>query len=243
MMVPCLAVLAAGLPRQAAPHGPLRLLAALREKNLGSLLRADRVLARVAGLQLAYTLGINALYEYAPLWMVDCAGLGSRGIAVVTAAQCATMTLASVFAGRFGTGATGGHALRRAGRVALAEAAGLLLLAVLPGPAGIGVIVLMGLANAFYNALLPAWVSERFAHHGQGRVMGLLSTTFCVANVVIALAGGLLALVSARWIMVLGGAACIFAALLMLRLARTEALRSARPSLVVTPGAQSVPAP
>ncbi|HEX4511607.1 MAG TPA: MFS transporter, partial [Burkholderiaceae bacterium] len=72
IMVPCLAVLARGLPRDVPPRrDALRPLQALREQNLVALLRSDPILARVAGAQLAYTLGLNALYEYAPLWMMD----------------------------------------------------------------------------------------------------------------------------------------------------------------------------
>ena len=116
----------------------------------------------------------------------------------------------------------GRHPLQRAARFALAAAACLLLVAALPGWAGLVVIMAMGVPTALYNAVMPAWMSERFAHHGQGRVMGLLSTIFCVSNVVVALGGGWLALLSVRWIMALGGAAAVTAALLMLRLARRE---------------------
>ena len=53
--------------------------------------------------------------------------------------------------------------------------------------------------------------------------MGLLSTIFCVSNVIVALAGGWIALLSTRWIMALGGVAGVVSAVLMLRLARIEA--------------------
>ena len=88
-------------------------------------------------------------------------------------------------------------------------------------------IAAMGLPPALYNAVVPAWVSERFAAHGQGRAMGLLSTVFCVANVIVALAGGWIALLSVRWIMGLGGIACIAASVLTLQLARRESARAA----------------
>ena len=58
-----------------------------------ALLRADRTLGLIFGLQLAYTLALNSLYEFSPLWMLQNAGFGSRGIAFVTAGQCAVMTL------------------------------------------------------------------------------------------------------------------------------------------------------
>jgi len=223
MTLPCVAVLFLGLPAASALPGGSGLGAALRDRSVVALLRADRTLGLVFGLQLAYTLALNTLYEFSPLWMLRNAGFGSRGIAFVTACQCGVMTLTSVLAGRFG--GTERHPLRRAAEFALVGALCLGLLAVLPGRLGIFVIMAMGFPTAMYNAVMPAWMSERFAEHGQGRVMGLLSTIFCVSNVVVALAGGWIALLSTRWIMAFGGVAGGVAALLMLRLARTEATR------------------
>ncbi len=221
MTLPCMAVLFLGLPAAPAQASVGTVAGAPRERNVLALLRADRALRLIFGLQLAYTLALNTLYEFAPLWMLQNAGLDSRGIALVTAGQCAAMTFASVLAGRFSR--RGRHPLRRAAEFALTGACGLVLLAALPGAGGLVVIVLMGLPTALYNAVMPAWMSERFAEHGQGRVMGLLSTIFCVANVVVALTGGWIALLSTRWIMGLGGLAGVVSALLMLRLARLEA--------------------
>jgi MFS family permease len=242
VMLPCLVVLWLGLPKgivsRAAPSAaaaastpPTGWLARMREENVVAMLRGDRTLARVAALQLAYTLGLNSMYEYAPLWMLENAGYGSRGIALVTAGQCALMTLASVFAGRFGRQGDARHALRRASVVALIAALGLASLAVLPGTAGIVLLVVLGVPTALFNAVMPAWISERFAAHGQGRVMGMLATIFCASNVVVALAGGWLALLSTRWIMGLGGGACLVASWLMLRLAATETTRDAATAL------------
>ena len=223
MTLPCVAILFLGLP-SAPPKPPGGVGAALQDRNVVALLRADRTLGVIFGLQLAYTLALNTLYEFAPMWMLKNAGFDSRGIAFVTAGQCAAMTLTSVLAGRFG-GAPGQHPLRRAARFALVAAVCLSLMAVLPGWLGIFVIMAMGVPSALYNAVMPAWMSERFAEHGQGRIMGLLSTIFCVSNVVVALAGGWIALLSTRWIMALGGAAAVVSALLMLRLARGEQAR------------------
>ncbi|MBC7666616.1 MAG: MFS transporter [Caulobacter sp.] len=218
MTLPCVAILFLGLPSASARTG-----VAPPRRNVLALLRADRALATMFGLQLAYTLALNTLYEFSPLWMLQNAGFGSRGIALVTAGQCGMMTLTSVLAGRFG--GTRGHPLRRASTWALVAAGCLSLMAVLPGHLGIFVIVAMGFPTAMYNAVMPAWMSERFAEHGQGRVMGLLSTIFCVSNVAVALAGGWIALLSTRWIMALGGVAAVASALWLLRLARTEAAR------------------
>ena len=222
MTLPCVVVLFLGLP--AAPAKAAG--AALRERNVLALLRADRTLGLIFGLQLAYTLALNTLYEFSPLWMLQNAHFGSRGIAFVTAGQCGVMTLTSVLAGRLG--GSGRHPLRRAATYALIGAACLSLMAVLPGRLGIFAIMAMGFPTAMYYAVMPAWMSERFAEHGQGRVMGLLSTIFCVSNVIVALGGGWIALLSTRWIMALGGVAAVASAVLMLRLARGETGAAAR---------------
>ena len=219
MTLPCVAILFLGLPTATRP-----LAGSTSRRSVLGLLRDDRALRTIFVLQLAYTLALNSLYEFSPLWMLQNAGFGSRGIAIVTAFQCGVMTLTSALAGRFAS--TEGHALRRAARWALLAAACLALMAVLPGHLGIFVIMTMGFPTAMYNAVMPAWMSERFAEHGQGRVMGLLSTIFCVSNVAVALAGGWIALLSTRWVMALGGLSAIAAALLMLRLARTESGRA-----------------
>ncbi|MBY0235297.1 MAG: MFS transporter, partial [Burkholderiaceae bacterium] len=200
-MLPCLAVLTLWVPAAAGAQAaaPWSWRALWAQQALGLLAR-DKLLAALFVMQLFYTMGINALYEFAPLWMVENLGLDSRGIAWVTAAQCATMTLASVLAGKFSRGGHG-RALQGAALLALCAALGLSLLAVLPGHLGVFVIIALGAPLALYNAVLPAWVSERFASYGQGRVMGLLSTIFCIANVTVALAGGLISLLSTRWIM------------------------------------------
>lgn len=219
VLLPCLLLLTLGLPddRPAGVASTGGLLAAMRAQQSLGLLAQDAVLRRLALLQLAYTLGVNSLYEFAPLWMLQQAGLGSRGIAWVTAGQCATMTLASILAARLGSGP---QPLRRAARFALLAACGLLALSVVPGMAGLALIMALGLPLSFYNALMPAWMSERFAAHGQGRVMGLLTTVFCLSNTVVALVGGVLGMLSARWIMALGGATCLLAAIGFLRFAR-----------------------
>jgi len=223
-MLPCLLVLGLGVPASPAASGPLHLLRAMREQQALGLLARDPLLAALFAMQLCLTLGVNALYEFSPLWLLEQLGLDGRGIAWVTAGQCAVMTLASVFSGRWPLRrfTQGGHPLRAAAQAALGAALLIGALALVPGPIGLAVIMLSGLPLALYNALLPAWMSERFAAHGQGRVMGLLSTVFCIANVAIALVGGALALLSVRWIMALGGLMCGAAALQLLRLAARE---------------------
>jgi MFS transporter, DHA1 family, tetracycline resistance protein len=218
MMLPCWAVLLLGLPADPTRDPPTdSWRAALASQQTLGLLRRDPQLVRLFWLHLAYTAGLTALYEFEPLWMLTESGLGSRGISTTTAVQCAVMTATSLLAGRWLAPA---RPLAFAARAALLAASGLWALALLPDRWGLGVMVVMGVPLALYSAVLPAWVSERFAAHGQGRVMGLLSTIFCLANVGVALLGGLLALLQVRWIMALGGLACALSAWALLRWAR-----------------------
>ena len=100
------------------------------------------------------------------------------------------------------------------------------LMAVLPGRLGIFVIMAMGFPTAMYNAVMPAWMSERFAEHGQGRIMGLLSTIFCVSNVAWRwpAAGSRCCPRAGSW----RSAAAGVSAVLMLRLARRRRCRMLR---------------
>jgi hypothetical protein len=121
------------------------------------------------------------------------------------------MTCAALFAGR---ASPREPRLRASGQAALVALA---ILAVGLGSLQVGLvaIVLFGLPHAYYNATLQGWSADLFAAHGQGAVMGLLSTTFCLANIVMALAGGILALVDTRIVLVVGGALAVGAALAM----------------------------
>lgn len=220
-MLGCIGLVMIGVPAHrpdAAPTAPR----ATNGSTLAPLFH-DPALRRLFLLQMAYMCGVTALYDYAPLWCVTEAGFGPEGIAWITAVQCAAMILGTWLAGRL---PALDHPLRTAALAALAGAAGLALLVVLPDVPGLLTIAALGVPLAVYNAFMPAWVSSRFAHHGQGRVMGLLTTIFCFANVAVALAGGALSLWNVRAVMALGAVCAGVAALALWRWARHEAARS-----------------
>lgn len=158
--------------------------------------------------QFAYTCGVTAFYEFYPLWLVEVSHFDARGIAWATAALCATMTGASVMAGR----TMASDPLRRASLFAFISAVCIAAVAVGTPLIGLLAIVAFGLPNAYYNAVMPAWCAERYGHFGQGAVMGLLSTTFCLANIVMAVLGAVLTLIDTRLILVLGAALSAWAA-------------------------------
>jgi MFS transporter, DHA1 family, tetracycline resistance protein len=218
-MVGCIGLVMAGVPaHHAQPPSPAPARAA-SGSTLAPLVH-DPALRRLFLLQMAYMCGVTALYDYAPLWCVTEAGFGPAGIAWITAVQCAAMIAGTWLAGRL---PALDHPLRTAAIAALAGATCLGLLVVLPGAAGLATIALLGVPLAVYNAFMPAWVSSRFAAHGQGRVMGLLTTIFCFANVAVALAGGALSLWNVRAVMAMGALCAGTAAAALWQWARHEA--------------------
>lgn len=179
---------------------------ALRDHALRLLRHSD--LRQLFVIQLAFTCGVTAFYDFYPLWLVEVAQFDARAIAWLTAGLCGTMALASVAFGR----KPSRQPLRAAAWFALGSA--LCVGAVALGHAQLGVvaIVLFGLPNALYNAVMPVWASEQFGHHGQGAVMGLWSTTFCLANILMAAIGSVLTVVDTRLVLGLGAVLSALAA-------------------------------
>jgi DHA1 family tetracycline resistance protein-like MFS transporter len=195
------------LPRDAKSSATTSWWQVARDQHALNLLRHTEV-RMLFVVQLAFTCGVTAFYEFYPLWLVEVAGYGARGIAWVTAAMCALMTVSALVAG----GPSDQPPLRRATWYALAVALAIALVGLGNVWVGLAAIVLLGVPNAYYNATVPAWCSERFGALGQGAIMGLLSTTFCLANILMALAGSVLTLIDTRLILLLGAALSAWAA-------------------------------
>ena len=193
------ALVAVALPRETPSTATTSWWQVARDQHALNLLRHAE-LRMLFVVQLAFTCGVTAFYEYYPLWLVEVAKYGTRGIAWLTAAMCALMTVTSVYAG----GPSRLAPLQRATWCALAVAVLIALVGVGNVWIGLAAIVIFGIPNAFYNATVPAWCAERFGALGQGAVMGLLSTTFCMANILMALAGSVLTLIDTRLILLLG---------------------------------------
>jgi len=187
------------LERKPRTHGPSWWSVA-RERHAFNLLRHDGLRA-LFGVQLAYTCGVTAFYEFYPLWLVEVGHYDTRAIALVNVGMCGLMTCSALFAGR----ASRAEPMRRAAWLAACVALAIGSLGV--GHLWVGLVGIMafGLPHAFYNALVQAWAADRFGGgHGLGAVMGLLSTTFCLANILMAAAGAVLVLVDTRLVLLAG---------------------------------------
>lgn len=200
--------------------------AVARERHALTLLRHPP-LRTLFSVHFAYACGVAAFYEFFPLWLVDVGGYDTRRIALVNMGMCALMTFAALFAGR----ASPMEPRRRAGIQAACAATAILAVGLGNLWVGLAAIVLFGLPHAYYNATLQGWSADRFAEHGQGAVMGLLSTTFCLANIVMALVGGVLTLFDTRLVLIVGGLLAAWAALALHRWRRHA---GSEPALALT---------
>ena len=54
----------------------------------------------------------------------------------------------------------------------------------------------MGTFIAINNAVTPTYISDRFGHFGQGKVMGLQTSLFFLGNVIMAIMGSVVSLLS-----------------------------------------------
>lgn len=225
------------LTRLALPVDPPRLPGTVPAPQLPIAWAEHPGLRQLLALQLLYTFGLNAFYEFYPLWLVESSAAGGPMIGLVTAVLCVLMTVTSaVLWPRWSAGRA---PLQAAGQAMLAFAALLALLPLARHWPAIVLIALSGLPIALYSAALPLHVSERYGALGQGRVMGWLSTVFFSGNLLIALAGGLLSLVDTRAVLWLG-ATCIVAAWWLLRgVRRLEPEASAAATAVTTAPGES----
>jgi len=201
------ALIAIALPKEVGSHLTTSWWQVARDKHSLNLVR-DPVMRTLFIIQLSYTCGVTAFYEFFPLWLVENGGYNAQGIAWVTAGLCGLMMVSSILAGR----PSKIEPLKRVRIHAYLAALAIACVGIGNLWLGLVAIILFGLPNAFYNALLPSWCSEKFGHHGHGAVMGLISTTFCLANIIMALAGAVLTLIDTRVILLLGAALSTWAA-------------------------------
>ncbi|PTU71637.1 MFS transporter [Chromobacterium haemolyticum] len=196
----------------------------VRQHHSFTLLRYPS-LRQLFTLQLTYTLGVTAFYQYYPLWLVEFLGMDVRHISLTNAVQTIIMSATSFLVAQWGSSRLGADKLHHYALLAAACIA----LTPLTGPmVGLVMLVAFGVPHTLYNTILPVHCSERFAVHGQGAVMGLLGATFCVSNVLVSLVGAGVTLFDTRLMLLLGAAASAWAGWRIAHWAKSAHLQEAR---------------
>jgi MFS family permease len=181
--------------------------AMIRHNSL-SLLKVPSIRPLLA-YHLLYTLGLNAFYEFYPLWMVESFGFGPEQIGWGTVAITVAMVVSSIcvltpLSRRFAQ-----LTLVVVGSCTLG-----VLLMMLPLAGALSLYLVFAACGAIIgitNGIFPTYMANRFESYGQGRVTGLLASSFCVSNVIMALVGSFIALIGASWSLLSGGVICVLA--------------------------------
>ncbi|NQZ10740.1 MAG: MFS transporter [Algicola sp.] len=158
----------------------------LKSHNSLSLLK-NPVVFQIFVFQFIFTLGLNAFYEFYPVWLVIERGFQASDIGNITAVTTVCMTLSSLvlvtkLKRMFGIKAS----------VIGSLVVSAILLAIMPFTESTGMFVVfafIGVSLAVYNGLLPVFASDIVSDVGNGALMGLLTVIFCISNAIIALVG------------------------------------------------------
>lgn len=181
---------------------------------------------RVFAIALVINLGLNAFYEFYPVWLVEKFAFTSINIGHYTALLTLCMVLASSLLLEF--------IRNRLGKISTIcgslVLAGLLLVST-PQIAEnqlISYFIIMGILIALFNGLLPVFMSDRYEQFGQGKLMGLLTITFYLANALMAIIGGIISLLGSHWSLVVGGLILIMGATFLLIFDRNNSFEEAK---------------
>ncbi|PCJ46054.1 MAG: MFS transporter [Gammaproteobacteria bacterium] len=178
------------------------LLKTINEENSFRLLKHKEV-RPIFIYYFIYSLGINTFYEFYPVFFVEKYRFASDDIAWITVLLTATMIISSAFVSSHIVKFLGTFKSLTISVIALGS------LIILQPFVGLTIIysmfVLAGFLIALNNTVTPTYMSQRFGKYGQGKVMGLQTAMFCLANVIISLLGSLLAILSITATMVMAG--------------------------------------
>ncbi len=190
------------------------LLTLVKSHNSLHLLRIPSVF-KIFVFQLVFTLGLNAFYEFYPVWLVTERGFLPDDIGETTAIMTICMALASLLLVT---------RLKRWLGIETTLIVGMLMTAIffsiIPFTDETIMIVtfsLTGVSIAIYNGLLPVFASDINKEVGNGALMGLLTATFCIANAIIALVGSLALKLDPALPLFLGSALVITSTILLTR--------------------------
>ncbi len=150
-----------------------------------------------------YALGNNTFYEFYPVWFVEIHQFTSDQIAWITVIMTGSMVLSSIFI----TSAIVQFFGNLKSLTTSVFVLGILMMIqpFLKLDSIYFFFVIIGFLIALNNAVTPTYMSERFGGYGQGKIMGLQTSIFCLTNVIVAILGSVIAVLSIQATMVMAG--------------------------------------
>ncbi|MCL1127237.1 MFS transporter [Shewanella surugensis] len=191
----------------------------VRSHNSLTLLRYPRIY-QLFILQLIFCLGLNAFYEFFPVWLTIEKGYLPYMIGDTMAIMGLSMMLTSVCVVTLLKGWLGMEVSLVSS--ILMTALFMLVIPFLSDVSMIAAFALTGASIAIYNGLLPAYASDTNQDVGSGALMGLLTATFFLANSVIAILGSIILILSPAFPLFLGSCLILISTLLMMKFIYTH---------------------
>ncbi len=148
-------------------------------------------------------LGLNAFYEFLPVWLFESLSQDSVGIGHMTALVTLAMIFTSVFLIEKLKAKFEIRSLITLGLVIFGLTQGMVYVVTLDTL--LVYCLITGSSIAFFNVLLPVFLSDKFADIEPGKLFGLLTSTFCLSNALIALLGGVISLYGSEFTLMFGG--------------------------------------
>ncbi|WOH38670.1 MFS transporter [Thalassotalea fonticola] len=183
-------------------HAHLSIRRMLYQNNSFTLLK-HKPIRRLFYVFLFSTLATNAYYEFYPLWLVESFNFSGPNIGFITAILTTAMILSSIYLLPI---VKAKYGLVKASKISMFCFALMMFSHYLftESSSWFG-YVFIGILIAIYNAMLPIFASEQFADVSQGKLMGLITTTFSLSNVLMAIIGSIISLYGSVYSIMFGG--------------------------------------
>ncbi|MGJ8663840.1 MAG: MFS transporter [Marinicella sp.] len=181
---------------------------AIRQNNSLTLLKHIEI-RPIFWFYFLYSMGLNAFYDFYPVWFVDYHAADGKTIAWATVCLTTVMIIVS--------STLVAKVQSRYGEIKAILLGGLVLsiLLLIQPFLGFGmtfvIFAIIGGIIAFTNGMVPSFLSHNFGHMGQGKVMGLQTSTFCITNVIVATIGGPISILDSKWILLIGAGLILMA--------------------------------
>lgn len=190
----------------------------LKHNHSWSLLSHQKV-GQFFTMYLLLTTGLTIFYQYFPMWLSSVFSFDSEGLAGMTVTQTVAMIIFSTIVVT---------QLKKVFSTMTIISTGVITLSVLlfsiPLIEQSWLIVFFfstGAAIATYNGLIPVIASDMFNQVPQGKLMGLLTSTYCLSGVVAALFAGAVSQLSVMMSIQLGGVLLLVALAMLIKLMKT----------------------